>query len=139
MIELTDDALRFSFPEVYPGAACTIDFQRTLRIPDDNRSYPLPAGLGRFPLFHVDDFAGLGVPAPIVHVLADRDITAPFPIQQLVLPDALAGRDICGRAPTGSGKTLAFGLPVVSRVGRARVVSAKNSSASKDSRNTVGT
>jgi superfamily II DNA/RNA helicase len=63
-----------------------------------------------------DDFAGLGVPAPIVHVLADRDITAPFPIQQLVIPDALAGRDITGRAKTGSGKTLAFGIPLVTNI-----------------------
>jgi len=55
MIELIDDALAFRFPEVHPDATCTIDFQRTLRIPDDNREYPLPAGLGRFPLMHVDD------------------------------------------------------------------------------------
>jgi hypothetical protein len=42
---------------VHEEARCRIDFQRTLRIPDDNRSYPLPPGLGRFPLAHVDDFA----------------------------------------------------------------------------------
>ena len=35
----------------------TIEFQRTLRIPDDGRDYFLPPGLGRFPLRHVDDFA----------------------------------------------------------------------------------
>lgn len=57
MIELRDDALRFTFPEVHPEASLSIDFQRTLRIPDDDRSYPLPPGLGRFPLRHVDDFA----------------------------------------------------------------------------------
>ena len=34
----------------------TIAFQRALRIPDDGRSYPLPAGLGAFPLRSVDDF-----------------------------------------------------------------------------------
>ena len=34
-----------------------IGFQRTLRIPDDGRTYPLPPSLGRFPLRHVDDFA----------------------------------------------------------------------------------
>lgn len=33
-----------------------ISFQRTLRIPDDGKEYPLPPGLGRFPLRHVDDF-----------------------------------------------------------------------------------
>ncbi len=57
MIELKKDRLRFSFPEVHPGARLDIDFQRTLRIPDDDTDYPLPPGLGRFPLRHVDDFA----------------------------------------------------------------------------------
>lgn len=37
-------------------ASLNIDFQRTLRIPDDGRTYPLPAGLGTFPLRSVDDF-----------------------------------------------------------------------------------
>ena len=45
--------------------------------------------------------------------------TTPFPIQAVTIPDALAGRDVCGRAPTGSGKTLAFGIPLVARVGKA--------------------
>ncbi len=61
-------------------------------------------------------FAGLGVPAPLVAVLASSGITAPFPIQAATLPDALAGRDILGRAQTGSGKTLAFCLPLVTRL-----------------------
>ena len=56
MIELNDDRLTFRFPEVLPRARCQIDFQRTLRIPDDNRDYPLPPGLGRFPVVHVDDY-----------------------------------------------------------------------------------
>lgn len=58
MVELRDDALVFSFPEVHPDAVLTIEFQRTLRIPDDDTEYPLPPGLGRFPARHVDDFAG---------------------------------------------------------------------------------
>ena len=62
MIELKHDALEFSFPEVHPDARLTVDFQRTLRIPDDERTYRLPPGLGRFPLRHVDD-AGERVPA----------------------------------------------------------------------------
>jgi hypothetical protein len=57
MIELKQDALVISFPEVHPDAKLEIDFQRTLRIPDDDREYPLPPGLGRFPLRHIDDFA----------------------------------------------------------------------------------
>ena len=55
MIELKNDNLVFRFPEVHADAVCRIGFQRTLRIPDDNREYSLPPGLGRFPLRHVDD------------------------------------------------------------------------------------
>jgi hypothetical protein len=57
MIELKRDTLHFSFPEVHEDATLTIHFQRTLRIPDDGRTYPLPPGLGRFPVRHVDDYA----------------------------------------------------------------------------------
>ena len=63
-------------------------------------------------------FADLGAPRQIVDVLAERGITEPFPIQAAVLADALAGRDILGRAPTGSGKTLAFGIPLVARMAK---------------------
>ncbi len=58
-------------------------------------------------------FADLGVPSDLVASLAARHITEAFPVQAATLPDALAGRDVCGRAPTGSGKTLAFGIPLV--------------------------
>ncbi len=61
-------------------------------------------------------FAALGVPAPLVEVLDDQGITAPFPVQAATLPDGLAGRDILGRAQTGSGKTLGFSLPLVTRL-----------------------
>ena len=57
MIELGRDLLLFSFPEVHKAARLLINLQRTLRIPDDEEDYPLPPGLGRFPLRHVDDFA----------------------------------------------------------------------------------
>ena len=57
MIELKSHHLVFSFPEVHREARVSVDFQRTLRIPDDDRDYPLPPGLGSFPLAHVDDFS----------------------------------------------------------------------------------
>ena len=63
-------------------------------------------------------FADLGLCDEIVVALAARGITVPFPIQVLAIPDALAGRDVCGKAKTGSGKTLAFGLPVLQRMPR---------------------
>ena len=63
----------------------------------------------------MESFEALGVSAPVAQALAARDIVAPFRIQTLVLPDALAGRDILAKAPTGSGKTIAFGIPIVER------------------------
>ena len=61
-------------------------------------------------------FHGLGVSQAVVDSLAARSITEPFSIQELVLPDALAGLDVLAKSPTGSGKTLAFALPIVERV-----------------------
>jgi superfamily II DNA/RNA helicase len=61
-------------------------------------------------------FADLGVPTALSAVLERSGITTPFPIQAATLPDCLAGRDVCGKAPTGSGKTLAFGLAILSRL-----------------------
>ncbi|MDJ0959698.1 MAG: DEAD/DEAH box helicase [Acidimicrobiia bacterium] len=61
-------------------------------------------------------FAQLGLPDPLVRALATCGIDEPFAVQAATIPDALAGRDVSGRAPTGSGKTLAFGLPVLARV-----------------------
>ncbi len=65
-------------------------------------------------------FEALGVSADLAAALREDGIAEPFPIQQLSVPDALAGRDICGKAKTGSGKTLAFGLPMLERVGAAK-------------------
>ena len=58
MITLDDDVLNIRCPDVHPHAHVKLEFQRTLRIPDDDRVHQLPAGLGRFPLRHVEDFAG---------------------------------------------------------------------------------
>jgi superfamily II DNA/RNA helicase len=63
-------------------------------------------------------FAELGLDPRLVSALAARDIRMPFAIQARALPDALAGRDVLGRAETGSGKTLAFGLPMLCRLAR---------------------
>ena len=57
MITLENDRLVFRFPEVHEAACCSIEFQQTLRIPDDDCDYPLPPGMGRFPLRHLDDYA----------------------------------------------------------------------------------
>jgi superfamily II DNA/RNA helicase len=61
-------------------------------------------------------FGALGVDDRLVSALATGGIREPFAIQARVLPDALAGRSVLGRAQTGSGKTLAFGLPLLTRL-----------------------
>jgi superfamily II DNA/RNA helicase len=61
----------------------------------------------------VTTFAELGLKAEIVDALAEQGILEPFPVQAATIEDALAGRDVCGKAKTGSGKTLAFGLPAI--------------------------
>jgi superfamily II DNA/RNA helicase len=65
-------------------------------------------------------FASLGVDPALVKALAVQGITHTFAIQALTVADALAGRDVCGKAKTGSGKTLAFGIPLLQRTMAAR-------------------
>jgi ATP-dependent RNA helicase RhlE len=62
---------------------------------------------------NITSFADLGTSKPVVDALSARSITQPFPVQEMVVRDALAGRDLLVQSPTGSGKTLAFGVPLV--------------------------
>jgi superfamily II DNA/RNA helicase len=68
----------------------------------------------------VTTFRDLGLRAELVDALAAQGIDEPFAVQTATISDALAGRDVCGKAKTGSGKTLAFGLPALQRVSQAR-------------------
>ncbi len=63
-------------------------------------------------------FADLGVPNELCDALEAQGITEPFAIQTLTIADAMAGRDVCGKAKTGSGKTLAFSLPAIAHTVR---------------------
>jgi superfamily II DNA/RNA helicase len=82
----------------------------------------LRLGVAGSPLFaqkgaHINvSFADLGVSNHVVRALSQRGIDQPFPVQQLVVRDALAGHDLLVQSPTGSGKTLAFGVPLADRV-----------------------
>ncbi|MHB1855767.1 MAG: DEAD/DEAH box helicase, partial [Acidimicrobiales bacterium] len=60
-------------------------------------------------------FLDLGVSEKLNAVLNESGVTSPFPVQALTIPDALTGRDVCGKAKTGSGKTLAFAIPMLQR------------------------
>ena len=61
-------------------------------------------------------FADLGVSRAVTAALAERGFTKPFAIQNLVVADVLAGRDVLAKSPTGSGKTIAFAVPLVERI-----------------------
>ena len=63
-------------------------------------------------------FAELGVPQDLIDALAQQGIESPFAIQTLAIKDAMARRDVCGKAKTGSGKTLAFSLPAIAHTER---------------------
>jgi len=84
---------------------------------------PVTAAPSLEPVVASDDpatFADLGVPHAMARALAARGISHPTVIQSATIPDALAGHDVCGKAPTGSGKTLAFGIPIVLGVTKAK-------------------
>lgn len=61
-VRIESDQLVFEFPQVHADARFTLNFQRTLRIPDDDKVHSLPPGLGSFPLRSVDDYAS-AIPA----------------------------------------------------------------------------
>ena len=61
-------------------------------------------------------FTGLGASRVVAEALRERGIESPFPVQKLVIPDVLHGRDVLVKSPTGSGKTLAFAVPIVERI-----------------------
>ena len=61
-------------------------------------------------------FADLPLRPETLAALSEHGFASPFPIQEQVLPIALADGDVIGQAKTGTGKTLAFGIPVIERV-----------------------
>ena len=61
-------------------------------------------------------FARLGVGNAVAGALSARGFTEAFPVQERVIPDALAGHDLLCKSPTGSGKSLAFGIPLAERL-----------------------
>ncbi|MFJ5304753.1 DEAD/DEAH box helicase [Streptomyces sp. NPDC088350] len=87
---------------------------------DGSAAAPRAVSAGPSP---VTSFDGFGLPSELVGTMTGLGVTEPFPIQAATLPDALAGRDVLGRARTGSGKTLAFGLALLVRTAGRRAES----------------
>ncbi len=71
-------------------------------------------------LLPAESFDALGLPPELMKTMIGLGVKEPFPIQAATLPNALAGRDVLGRARTGSGKTLAFGLALLVRTAGVR-------------------
>src|SRR5258705_8936637 len=63
-------------------------------------------------------FKELGVSDAVVDALATVGVVAPFPVQAMVMRDAMSGADVLAKSETGSGKTLAFAIPIVERLDR---------------------
>ncbi|MFI7361057.1 DEAD/DEAH box helicase [Streptomyces sp. NPDC050149] len=85
--------------------------------PKGDPTTPRTAAAGLPP---VESFDALGLPPELTTTMSGLGVTEPFPIQAATLPNALAGRDVLGRARTGSGKTLAFGLALLARTAGVR-------------------
>ena len=66
--------------------------------------------------FSARSFEELHVSRPLCRACEKLGYTTPTPIQAAIIPIALTGRDVCGRAQTGSGKTAAFALPLLERM-----------------------
>jgi ATP-dependent RNA helicase RhlE len=61
-------------------------------------------------------FRGLGIAPSILTILDKLRFTAPTPIQEQSIPQAIEGKDVMGIAQTGTGKTLAFGIPLLQNI-----------------------
>ncbi|WP_430010195.1 DEAD/DEAH box helicase, partial [Methylophaga lonarensis] len=61
-------------------------------------------------------FSNLSLADPILRALEKAGYTTPSPIQQAVIPEILAGKDVMAAAQTGTGKTAGFTLPILQRL-----------------------
>jgi ATP-dependent RNA helicase RhlE len=58
-------------------------------------------------------FQSLGLSESLLKVIAEKQYSSPYPIQNQAIPAILAGKDVLGIAQTGSGKTASFVLPIL--------------------------
>ena len=70
-------------------------------------------------------FHSLGLPTPVMHAISDLGFSYCTPIQAEILPKALSGSDVTGKAQTGTGKSAAFLIPAKG-VGLVKVVGGYN-------------
>ncbi|MFA6629715.1 MAG: DEAD/DEAH box helicase [Sulfuricurvum sp.] len=61
-------------------------------------------------------FEDFGLRDEIMQSIRHAGFKTPSPIQQMVIPVIMEGRDVVGQAHTGTGKTAAFGLPSLNKM-----------------------
>lgn len=61
-------------------------------------------------------FPSLGLAAPLLRIVAERNFLKPTEVQSAAIPAILRGEDVWAEAQTGSGKTAAFVLPLLQRL-----------------------
>lgn len=63
-------------------------------------------------------FGDFGLDGKLVHTLNNAGLNIPSPIQDQIIPEIMAGRDVVGIAETGTGKTAAFLLPLIQKTSK---------------------
>ncbi|WP_287130971.1 DEAD/DEAH box helicase [Candidatus Cyanaurora vandensis] len=61
-------------------------------------------------------FQELGLSPELIRTVSSLGFDTPTPIQELAIPQLLAGRDVIGCARTGTGKTAAYTLPLIQQI-----------------------
>jgi ATP-dependent RNA helicase DeaD len=64
----------------------------------------------------VGGFSDMDIVPSVLRAIHDAGYVEPTPIQSMVIPLMLDGRDVVGQSQTGTGKTAAFGIPIVSSI-----------------------
>ena len=60
-------------------------------------------------------FTEFGLDRKLAYAITSSGLTSPTPIQDQIIPEILAGKDVIGLAQTGTGKTAAFLIPLIEK------------------------
>ena len=72
----------------------------------------------------MENFYKLGISKEILSNLKFLNLSNPTPVQQQAIRPGFEGRDILAIANTGTGKTAAFGIPIIERLNKNKLLSA---------------